>query len=48
MKIEDVIQSENINFEGIESSYFLIGLICAFYNSFQAVADKTMGKYSWT
>ena len=47
MKIEDVIQSENINFEGIESSYFLIGLLSAFDNRFQAVADKTMGEISW-
>ena len=47
MKIEEVMQSENINFEGIESSYFLIGLLSAFDNRFQAVADKTMGEISW-
>ena len=47
MKIEDVIQSENINFEGIESSYFLIGLLSDFDNRFQAVAEKTKGEISW-
>ena len=32
---------------GIESSYFLIGLLSAFENRFQAVADSTMKEISW-
>ncbi len=47
MKISEVIHNENINFSGIDSSYFLIGLISAFENRFQAMADKTMNEISW-
>ena len=32
---------------GSESSYFLIGLLSAFENRFQAVADSTMKEISW-
>ena len=32
---------------GVESSYFLIGLLSAFENRFQAVADSTMKEISW-
>ena len=32
---------------GIDSSYFLIGLLSAFENRFQAVADSTMKEISW-
>ena len=32
---------------GIESSYFLIGLLSAFENRFQAVADSTMKEIRW-
>lgn len=47
MKIHEVMQYENIDFNGIESSYFLLGLLSAFDNRFQAVADKTMEEISW-
>lgn len=47
MNIKDVMQHENIDFTGIESSYFLLGLLSAFDNRFQAMADKTMEVISW-
>lgn len=47
MNIKDVMQHENIDFTGIESSYFLLGLLSAFDNRFQALADKTMEVISW-
>ena len=47
MNLREVITSENIDFTGIESSYFLIGLLSAFENRFQAMADKYMEEISW-
>lgn len=47
MNIKEVIQHENVDFTGIESSYFLLGLLSAFDNRFQAMADKTMQEISW-
>lgn len=47
MNIREVIQQENVDFTGIESSYFLLGLLSAFDNRFQAMADKTMKEISW-
>ena len=47
MKIQEVINGENVDFAGIESSYFLIGLLSAFENRFQAVADNAIKVISW-
>lgn len=47
MNISDVIKNEKVDFSGIESSCFLIGLISAFENRFQAMADRAMGEISW-
>ena len=47
MNIKDVIRSDKVNFTGIESSYFLLGLLSAFENRFQAIADNTMREISW-
>ena len=47
MNIKEVIQHENIDFTGVESSYFLLGLMSAFDNRFQAMADRTMKEISW-
>ena len=47
MKISEVINSGNVDFTGIESSYFLLGLLSAFENRFQAVADNMMKEISW-
>lgn len=47
MNIKEVINSEKVDFTGIELSYFLLGLLSAFENRFQAVADSTMKEISW-
>ncbi len=47
MNIEEVMNHENVDFTGIESSYFLLGLLSAFDNRFQAMADRTMKEISW-
>lgn len=47
MNIKDVMNHDNVDFTGIELSYFLLGLLSAFDNRFQAMADKTMEEISW-
>lgn len=47
MNIKDLINNPNINFTGIDSSYFLLGLLSAFDNRFQAFADKALEEISW-
>ena len=47
MNIEDTINSNKLNFDGIPSSYYLLGLLSAFENRFQAVADSMMKEISW-
>lgn len=47
MNIKEVIKSEKVDFSGIESSYMLIGLLSAFENRFQAIADNSMKEISW-
>lgn len=47
MDFEQVMQQENVSFAGIEAPYFLLGLLSAFDNRFQAVADKLIGEMSW-
>lgn len=47
MNIKEVINSDKVDFTGIESSYFLLGLLSAFENRFQVVADGTMKEISW-
>ncbi len=47
MNIKDVIRSDKVDFTGIELSYFLLGLLSAFDNRFQAVVDSTMKEVSW-
>jgi len=47
MNIKEVINSDKVDFTGIELSYFLIGLLSAFNNRFQATADSTMKEISW-
>lgn len=47
MNIKEVINSDKVDFTGIELSYFLIGLLSAFENRFQAVADSAMKEISW-
>lgn len=47
MNIREVIRNEKVDFEGIEMSYFLLGLLSAFENRFQAVADSAIKVISW-
>ena len=47
MNIREVIQKENIDFTGVAAPNFLLGLISAFENRFQAVADNAMQEISW-
>ena len=47
MNIKDVMNHKNVDFTGIELSYFLLGLLSAFDNRFQAMADKSMKEISW-
>ena len=47
MNIKEVISSDKVDFTGVELSYFLIGLLSAFENRFQAVADSAMKEISW-
>ena len=47
MNLKEVIRSDKVNFTGIESSYFLLGLLSAFENRFQAMADSAMVEISW-
>lgn len=47
MNIKEVLNHENVDFTGVESSYFLLGLLSAFDNRFQAMADRTMEEISW-
>lgn len=47
MNIREVLNSEKVDFSGIELSYFLIGLLSAFENRFQAAADSAMKEISW-
>lgn len=47
MNIKEVIRSDKVDFTGVELSYFLIGLLSAFENRFQTVADNAMKEISW-
>lgn len=47
MNIKEAINSGKVDFTGIEHSYFLLGLLSAFDNRFQAIADSTMQEISW-
>ncbi len=47
MHLSEVIRSDKVDFTGIESSYFLLGLLSAFENRFQAVADNAIKVISW-
>ncbi|MEE0265904.1 MAG: MarR family transcriptional regulator [Acutalibacteraceae bacterium] len=47
MNFNEVTSNENVDFTGIEMSYFLLGLLSAFDNRFQAFADSTIKEISW-
>ena len=47
MKLNEVITSDKVDFSEIPPEYFLIGLLSAFENRFQTIADNTMKEISW-
>ena len=47
MNLEEVIKSDKVDISGIPSNYYLIGLLSAFENRFQAIADSMMQEISW-
>ena len=47
MVIEEVMKNDNVDFSNIPSNYYLLGLLSAFENRFQAMADNTMQEISW-
>ena len=47
MNIQKLMQDDTMDFSDIPSGYFLIGLLSAFENRFQAMADRAIGEISW-
>lgn len=47
MHLEDAIESGLLDFSNIPPSYYLLGLLSAFENRFQAMADGMMREISW-
>ena len=47
MKLDEVVKSDKVDFSGIPPEYFLIGLLSAFENRFQTIADNAMKEISW-
>lgn len=45
--LEDLVGSEELSFEGIEAPFFLLGLLSAFDNRYQAKADSFFEDISW-
>lgn len=45
--LEELVNGETLDFQGIESSFFLLGLISAFENRYQAKADSFFEEISW-
>ena len=46
-RIEELIDAGELNFEGIDTSLFLLGLLSAFDNRYQAKADSFFQEVSW-
>lgn len=45
--LQELVNGEVLNFDGIESPFFLLGLISAFENRYQAKADNFFEEISW-
>ena len=45
--LEEVLQSGNVDFSSVPSNGYLLGLLSAFENRFQAAADNLMKEISW-
>ena len=44
---QEIINTGDLNFEGINDSFFLLGLMSAFDNRYQAQADSFFEEISW-
>ena len=47
MNYNELYESEMVDFSGIPAPFFLLGLLSAFDNSYQATADAFFGELSW-
>lgn len=47
MNYNELYESETVDFSGIPAPFFLLGLLSAFDNSYQATADAFFGEISW-
>lgn len=47
MVFKELINRENVDFGNIEESFFLLGLLSAFDNRYQAKADQFFREISW-
>ena len=45
--LEELVVGEKLNFDGIETPFFLLGLLSAFDNRYQAKADTFFEDISW-
>lgn len=45
--LEEIINAEELHFEGMDASLFLLGLLSAFENRYQAKADSFFEEISW-
>lgn len=47
MNFEEIMQQQKVDFSGIDASLFLLGLLSAFDNRYQAKADSFFEEISW-
>ena len=47
MRIDEVVKSDKVDFSEVPPEYFLLGLMSAFENRFQSIADNMMKEISW-
>ena len=47
MHLEEAVESGLLDFSNIPPNYYLLGLLSAFENRFQAMADSMMKEISW-
>ena len=47
MKIVELVKNDIVDFGSMPPAYFLLGLLSAFENRFQAMADRMIGEISW-
>lgn len=45
--LEEIINADKLRFEGMDASLFLLGLLSAFENRYQAKADSFFEEISW-